>query len=344
MITIDGSQGEGGGQIFRTALSLAMCLGKPVHIKNIRSKRRKPGLMRQHLACLNAAKAISQADVVGGDLLSTEVVFTPKPIVAGEYTFSVGGAGSTSLIFQTVLMPLLLANAESTLTFEGGTHNPLAPSFDFIDKSFLAVLRSLGYNIQTQINRYGFNPAGGGHWQAWIKPLETSVKARALVLCDKGVLQNQHAFALSSMVPAAVGERELEKIKKKGGWNDSQLTASFVDSVGPGNIVSLRIQYENVTAIFEALGEKQISAERVAGRAIQAFSEYESGKAPVCEYLADQLLLPLLLGAGGEFVTAKASQHLLTNIAVISLVAGVDIKIVQEGKRLWRVTVPAIKC
>lgn len=343
MITIDGSQGEGGGQIFRSALSLAMCLGKPVHIKNIRSKRSKPGLMRQHLACLNAAKDISQADVVGGNLLSTEVTFTPKPIIAGEYAFSVGGAGSTSLIFQTVLMPLLLTSKESTLTFDGGTHNPLAPSFDFIDKSFLAVLRSLGYDVRTQLNRYGFNPAGGGHWQVWIKPLAPGVKVKALSLCDRGALLERQAFALSSMVPVTVGERELSRVKKKCGWNDEQLSASLVDSVGPGNIVSLRIQYENVTAIFEALGEKQVSAERVTGRAIQAFNAYEAGKAPVCEYLADQLLLPLALGGGGEFITAKPSQHLLTNIAVIRDIASVDIQLKQEGKRFWRVIVPVIR-
>jgi RNA 3'-terminal phosphate cyclase (ATP) len=147
MKTIDGSQGEGGGQIFRTSLTLSMCLGIPIKIINIRAGRNKPGLLRQHLCCLRAAEEICQATVEGAAFGSTSVTFTPGAIGAGNYRFSIGSAGSTTLVFQTILPALLLAEASSTVTLEGGTHSGMAPSFDFIEQSFVPQLVNKGCDM-----------------------------------------------------------------------------------------------------------------------------------------------------------------------------------------------------
>jgi len=168
---IDGSFGEGGGQILRTSLSLSMCIGTPVRIENIRAGRRKTGLLRQHLACVRASKEICGAKVIGDELGSSTVEFHPGAIKSGTYDFAIGSAGSTSLLFQTVLPALLMADAESTVSFSGGTHNDLAPSFDFIKYSFIPTLKLIGIDIEAELHAYGFMPHGGGKWTAKIQPM-----------------------------------------------------------------------------------------------------------------------------------------------------------------------------
>ena len=171
-IRIDGSIGEGGGQIPRTALGLSLVTGKPFEIKNIRAGRRKPGLLRQHLTALKAAKQISQADVRGAQIGSSEFAFSPRRVRSGEYHFAVGTAGSTTLVLQTILPALMLADGPSTVVIEGGTHNPYAPPFPFLERSFIPVLRQMGVGIDLELNRYGFYPAGGGKFTIRIDPVK----------------------------------------------------------------------------------------------------------------------------------------------------------------------------
>lgn len=336
MIVIDGSQGEGGGQIFRTSLTLAMCLGKTVRFENIRAGRGKPGLLRQHLTCLRAAQAICKADIAGDELGSMEVTFKPGMVAAGKYRFAVGSAGSTSLVLQTVLLPLLFANAASEVYLEGGTHNGYAPSYDFIEACFLPVIARMGYRVETELDRYGFYPAGGGAWRVLIYPMEAATK---FDLTARGEVLSQLAVATSSHIPEHITERELAQVQKKCLWSGDQLQQRIVDSAGPGNMVSLRVKSEHVTEVVEVVGEKQLSAERVAGRAIKAMKTYLDAGVPVGEYLADQLLLPMVLAKGGQFKTLSLSQHFLTNIEVIKQLMDVDIKVEQEGDHIWLVSV-----
>ncbi len=336
MIIIDGSLGEGGGQIFRTSLTLAMCLGKTIRIENIRAGRKKPGLLRQHLTCLKAAKEICDADVEGEELGSQAVVFKPGKIKAGKYHFAVGTAGSSTLIFQTILMPLLLADDQSEVILEGGTHNSMAPTFDFVSKSFLPVLKSVGCDIDVALEHYGFYPAGGGKWQAVIKPI-ASIKP--LLLLERGELLGESATAMSSKIPKHVGERELRQITKLCGWSVDQLQQELVGSVGPGNVVSIVVATKNVTALFENFGEKNVSAEKVANKAVDAFQRFDEAQVPVCEYLADQLILPMALGRGGVFRTLEPSLHLRTNIDVIKQVMNVDIQLSRLNDLVWEVVV-----
>lgn len=343
MVEIDGSQGEGGGQIFRTALTLSMCLGKPVCIRNIRAGRRNPGLLRQHLTCLRAAQSICHAHVVGDQLGSMEVMFKPGTVQAGKYQFSVGTAGSTSLVFQTVYLPLFFAEGASELYLEGGTHNGLSPSFDFIESCFMPAIVPMGYTFSAQLEGFGFYPAGGGSWKAQVLSAQESVqKLKPLQLLHRGKVHCYSAVATSAKLPHHVTERELNHIQKKLLWPSEVLEQRLINSVGPGNIVSLRVNSEHVTEVVEVVGEKGMSAERVATKAIVSITKYLNMDVPVGEYLADQLLLPMVLGKGGEFKTGTPSMHLLSNANVIKQFMHVNINIVQEDQYTWRVCVVSV--
>src|SRR5689334_333662 len=172
MLKLDGSVGEGGGQILRTALALSALTGQPFEIEKIRAKRRKPGLLRQHLTAVRAATALCQAQVEGDSLGSMTLRFVPGDVKPGEYAFAIGTAGSATLVLQTVLPPLLLASRPSKITIEGGTHNPLAPPVDFLDRSFLPLVRRMGPRVRVQLERWGFYPAGGGRISVEIEPVQ----------------------------------------------------------------------------------------------------------------------------------------------------------------------------
>jgi RNA 3'-terminal phosphate cyclase (ATP) len=339
VIEVDGAQGEGGGQILRTTLSLSVCMGLAMRINNIRAARARPGLLRQHLTCLKAMRKISQAEVSGDVLGSSEVVFSPGDITPGEYHFAIGSAGSTTLVFQTILMPLLLANGVSEVVFEGGTHNGMAPSFDFIDHCFLPAIASIGCRVETKFEKYGFYPSGGGCWRARIYPMK---EVTALKLCERGQIVSQYATAISANIPSYVNERELAHVKKRCQWPDTSLHREHVKSVGAGNILSLRITSEASTEMFESVGEKGVSSERVAARAVRNMNRYVKANVPVGEYLADQLILPTMLG-GGVFRTLQPSQHLLTNREVVQQLTDINIDLTEVGKDCWEVTIPRLE-
>ncbi|WP_086933998.1 RNA 3'-terminal phosphate cyclase [Agarilytica rhodophyticola] len=337
MIVIDGSRGEGGGQIFRSSLTLAMCLRKNIKIINIRAGRKKPGLLRQHLACLKAAEKICSAKVVGDQLGCQEVVFSPGNIRAGEYVFAVGSAGSTTLIFQTILSALAMADHESHITFKGGTHNGMAPSYDFIAQCFIPTVRAIGYQIESNIERYGFYPSGGGRWNAIIKPHRTS---KALYLLERSKICDMEAVVTQAKIPEHIAERELKHIESK--LNINKLKYNIVDSHGSGNILSLRLSMNDITEVFEQVGEIRVSAERVASKVVDKVREYLSSSAPVGEYLADQLIIPMLLNKGGSFRTFNKSLHLSTNIDIVNQIAGELVKLTHTCETQWQVSIHSI--
>ena len=337
MLVIDGSQGEGGGQILRTSLTMAMVTGTDIRIENIRAGREKPGLMRQHLACVKAAQAVSNAEVSGAEMGSTEITFKPKAIKAGDYHFAVGTAGSTTLIFQTVLPALALAKGESTLSFEGGTHNIWAPSFDFVALAYAPLMwQVMGVEIEMKMIRHGFYPQGGGQWQAMIKP---SGRLSGLELLDTGELIGKEAVATSSNIPGHVAVRELQEIAKLCHWSDEVLKAERVESMGSGNIVSMRMFYEACAEVVEYVGKVGVSAEKVARRAVQAIRRYQAAGVPVGEHLADQLMLPMAIGDGGVFRTLKPSMHTQTNRNVIHLFTDKQFVFEELAKDQWEIRI-----
>ncbi len=334
MLLIDGSSGEGGGQILRTSLSLAMVTGMPVRIKRIRASRPKPGLMRQHLACVRAAEAVCGAAVSGADIGSTEVTFRPNKIKAGNYSFSVGTAGSTVLIFQTVLPALALADEASNISFQGGTHNDFAPSFDFVLESYLRVLKSLGFNVESELLQHGFYPQGGGQWRVLINPTPSIAR---LELLEAGNLISREAVVTSGNIPGHVAQRELAEIKKLSGWQGDELREKTVTCLGSGNIVSMRLHHENCTEVIEHVGKVGVSAERVARRVVKDIRRYQAAEVPVGRRLADQLLLPMAIGQGGVFRTLKPSKHTLTNIDVLGQFLEKPFSVTELNRDVWEI-------
>lgn len=336
MIEIDGSQGEGGGQILRTSLSLAACTGQAVHIRHIRQKRQKGGLMRQHLACVNALAKICNAKVKGASIGSKAVEFIPDKIQGGIYHFAVGSAGSTTLVLQTVLPALLQAEQPSKLILEGGTHNPMAPSFDFINYAFLPILKKMGADCSANLQRYGFYPVGAGRFEIEIHPCS---KLLPLKLEERGKLQKIEPICIGSGIPAHVLNRERKQLQYKLMQPELAVETLMVDALGAGNLVSIRLFYERINEVIDSLGAIGIRAEKVASNAIMAMRKYQASKAPVGEHLADQLLLPMAIGSGGSFVTSDLSEHTHTNINVIESLSSVRIEKQQLGNHLWKIII-----
>jgi len=320
VIEIDGSEGEGGGQILRSSLSLAICTQQAFRITNIRANREKPGLMRQHLTAVKAAAEICTAQVEGAELGARALTFRPGKLAAGDYSFAIGTAGSCTLVFQTVLPALLTAGGESRVRITGGTHNRASPPFDFLARSFVPLLGRMGANVQLDLTSYGFFPRGGGEIRARIAPAK---RLAAINLPARGAWVRGFAEAYVSAIPIHVGQRELEVIGCALTWPQEQLLLrGLPNDVGPGNAVTITLEHEHVTEVFTGFGEKGVRAETVAEQAAAGARAYLSASAPVGEHLADQLLLPMALGDGGSFVTAQATPHLRSNVAVIERFTG----------------------
>ncbi|GAB6141255.1 RNA 3'-terminal phosphate cyclase [Methylosoma difficile] len=315
MIELDGSQGEGGGQILRTALSLSMCTGQAVHIVNIRAKRQKPGLMRQHLTAVQAAAQVCGAEVSGDAIGSLELWFAPGVVRGGSYQFNIGTAGSCTLVLQTLLPALLSADQDSVVELTGGTHNPMSPPFHFLERAFLPLLQRMGVNVDLSLLRYGFYPAGGGQLRVQIKAGQV---LQPLHLQARGERIENYAEALFAGIPFHIAGRELAVLKKRLGWSDGQLLPKALErQQGPGNALLVTLVYEHVTEVFSAFGEKGVAAEKVADTLAKAVRRYLASSAVVGVYLADQLLLPMALAGGGSFTCTEWSQHAATNAEVI---------------------------
>ncbi|TSA41105.1 MAG: RNA 3'-terminal phosphate cyclase [Methylococcaceae bacterium] len=335
-IIINGSLGEGGGQILRTALSLSMCTGQAFHINAIRGNRKKPGLMRQHLTAVQAAAQICHADVQGDWVGSQELFFKPEQIQGGQYSFSIGTAGSCILVLQTVLPALLMATEPSHLILEGGTHNPMSPPFHFLQRAFLPLLQRMGAAIEVSLERYGFYPAGGGRLQIHITPRGRLAEVH---VPDRGMLIKAYAESVVAALPRHIAERELAHIQHELGWHDEQLQLlDIAPHQGPGNVVLLTLEHEHVTEVFTAFGEKGVSAEAVAAKVLNASRHYQTSCAAVDQYLADQLLLPMALAGGGSFTTTAWSLHASTNACIIKQYLPIKIEHKKMPNNLIQVT------
>ncbi|MCC7383454.1 MAG: RNA 3'-terminal phosphate cyclase [Deltaproteobacteria bacterium] len=336
MHRIDGSQGEGGGQILRTALALSLVTGEPFRIDRIRAGRAKPGLLRQHLAAVHAAVQISSADVSGAELGSTWLELRPRRIEGGERRFVIGSAGSATLVLQAILPAILTADRPATIEIEGGTHNRSAPPYEFLAGAFAPLLRRMGAELEIELVRPGFEPAGGGLLIARTQPS----RLRPLALLERGALVRKTATAFVSALPGEIAQRELAVIAARPGLSDAERRIRTVPGpLGPGNLLSIEIQHEQVTEIFTALGARGLPAEEVATRAADEAERYLGAGVPVGPYLADQLLLPLALAGGGTYRTLAPTPHTTTQAAVVADWLGTAIRWESEPGGAARVTV-----
>jgi RNA 3'-terminal phosphate cyclase (ATP) len=333
MIEIDGSMGEGGGQMLRTALSLSCVTGKGFRIRNIRKARSKPGLMRQHLVAVQAAARIASAEAAGDQLGSEQLSFVPHRVAAGTYNFDIGTAGSTPLVLQTLIPPLLLAGGASRLTLIGGTHVPFSPSWHYLAEVFAPTFARLGASVEFDLESCGFYPKGGGkvrcriHPAARLIPLQAEVRGRLLRVtgCSavgnlpRGIAERQARSALSFLreslgkdVPMDVEIRELTIF-------------------GQGTFIFLKGEYEHAVSGFTALGERGKPAERVGEEAASEFLSHHLSGMPIDPHLADQLILYLAQAQGPSvFATSRISSHLQTNLQVTALFLDLQAQVLGE--------------
>ena len=334
LIQIDGT--SGGGQMLRTALSLAMVTGQPFRITNIRGKRQKPGLMRQHLTCVKAACEISDGTADGAEIGSTELVFRAGKLRGASYQFSIGTAGSTGLLFQTLLPALLHADAPSTLRLEGGTHNPLAPPFEFLDRIFLPAIRRMGADASISLMQSGFAPVGGGVIECQIQPCESLVPIN---LHERGELKSTRLRVPTRNLNPGIAQRMLAAAQEEFPCDDAEIE---VREPGPGRGVCClyEAEFEHSAEMTSAFGETNVTAERVGRRAAKSLRDFISSQTPVGRYLADQLLLPIALAGSGSFTTMIPDAHVQTNISVIEQFLPVSFRIedADRGKRIITVS------
>ena len=332
MIEIDGSQGEGGGQIIRSSLALSAVTKQPIKLKNIRAGRKKPGLLRQHLTGVRATAEVCHADVVGAELGAQEITFVPQQITPGQFHFQIGTAGSASLVAQTVLPALMMADGPSTVTLEGGTHNQWAPPFDFLQRVFLPQLAKAGPQVTAEIDAYGFYPAGGGRFRLEITPCQ---QLAGVELIDRDEQPRPRVTAIVAGIPRSVGERECETIRRKTNWQAKYFEVREVNAPsGAGNVVMIELISRDVTEIITGFGKIGVKAEQVARGALRDARAYLDAGVPVGEHLADQLLMPMGLAASqgqpSAFRTTKLSMHSLTHIDILKTFLDIEITVQTE--------------
>lgn len=313
-ITIDGSVGEGGGQILRSSLALSVITQRPVRLVRIRAGRAKPGLARQHLTAVRAAAAISDAQVEGDALGSMSLAFTPHGLHSGPYRFVVGTAGSATLVLQTVLWPLLVAAGDSEVAVEGGTHNPMAPPFEAVAHTLLPVVQRMGAQVHATLTQSGFYPAGGGRLVARIRG---STAWKPLALLERGEIRERRASAVVSNLPISIARRELAEVGRQLGWGSGDLRCDRRDSDGPGNALLLYVRGETSTTVVSQIGQRGVSSEHVAQAACARLKAFLAAEVPVDEHTADQLLIPLALAGEGRFATVAPTAHTRTNAEII---------------------------
>jgi RNA 3'-terminal phosphate cyclase (ATP) len=337
MLNIDGSMGEGGGQLLRSSLTLSLLTGTGFRMRSIRERRARPGLLPQHLASVRAAATVSCADVQGEVAGSRELVFQPGRVVPGDYTFEVGTAGSAILVLQTVLLPLALAGAPSTALVRGGTHNPQAPPFEHLAHAWLPSLRSMGLRATAHLDRHGFYPAGGGAVRCRIEPLQRLLSHEWL---ERGPVVGTEARAILSGLPERIAARELNTIYRELGWGwDALITEQVPQPVGFGNALVATVRCANACDVFSAVGERGIRAERVAASVAVQVRDFLQAGVPVGPQLCDQLILPLALAGGGAMRTMRPTAHATSQLELAGIFLGVKGRFEQESEQAWRCTV-----
>ncbi len=317
MLEINGAMGEGGGQVLRSSLSLAILTGKPVSITHIRASRAKPGLQPQHLQAVLAAAAICGAQVSGAELHSQQLTFEPGEVHPGRYYFDIGTAGAASLVLQTVFLPLSRAGGTSHLVIRGGTHVPFSPCYHYLERQWLPVMQDRGYRMRLASNQAGFYPTGGGEiqstiWQAQaVEPLQLLERGKlvrirgisAVANLEDGIARRQKLQALRRLEPVCA---------------NSKIETIQLASAGKGTLLLLQAEFEHAAGCYFGLGAIGKRAEAVADEAVDALLAFLAGSGAVDEHLADQLLLPLALASGpSQFSTTRVTRHLLTNAEVM---------------------------
>jgi RNA 3'-terminal phosphate cyclase (ATP) len=348
-IVLDGSAGEGGGQILRTALSLSAITGRPFTIARIRANRLKPGLRPQHREAARAVAALVDAELSGDEVGSSRLEFRPRRAAsAGDLVLDIGTAGSTPLLFQTVCWPLALAGAPSSITLRGGTHQDHAPSFHYLALVWAAAVARLGFGFRLELQGAGFYPEGGGEFTARVEPAHAMPP---LDLRHRGTLQDVEVVSMVGGLGYEIADRQAARALK--GLRDAGIAAQAERVPVPaplskGGHVLIVSSFERTRAGHGAVSARERSPEQIADDAVRAFREHLSGGAAVDRHLGDQLLLPAALLAAKlvppaegvvpsiRYTVAAVTKHLTTNAEVIRRFLDVDLAVLgredEEGE------------
>jgi RNA 3'-phosphate cyclase len=339
MIEIDGSFGEGGGQILRTALALSVIFKRPLTLHHIRAKRKNPGLGHQHLMAVNALAKISGAKVEGNSIGSQKLIFIPGEVCSGDYRFQIGTAGSVTLLLQALLLPLCLSQMGFRLILEGGTHVPWSPPYHYMSEVLFPTLHLMGISVNGRIDQWGWYPKGGGVVQVQIEPHPS---LRPISLLERGSLKGIRGFSAASLLPKHVAERQREEALRRI-EKEMKMTAEITilpdpPSKGPGSFLFLVMESEGALAGFSSLGRRGKRAEEVAGEAVSALKDYLEAEGCVDPHLADQLIPFMVMAKGNSaFTTTRITEHLLTNLWVIQHFKNVQISVMGEKGREGKV-------
>lgn len=337
---LDGSAGEGGGQILRTALSLSALTGQPFAIENIRARRLKPGLRPQHREAARAVARIVDAELHGDEVGSTRFSFAPRrPPAAGEWAFDIGTAGSTPLLFQTVCWPLALAGGSSSVTLRGGTHQDHSPSFHYLALVWGPAVARLGFTFGLELAAAGFYPEGGGEFTGRVEPAHAMPP---LELLHRGTLREVEVVSMVAGLGYEVAERQaaraLRALRDQGVSAEAERVPVPARGSKGGHVLIVG-SFERTRAGHGAVSGRERSPEETADLAVEGFRAHLSGAGAVDPHLGDQLLLPAALGAAGvvppapgvppvtRYTVTAVTQHLLTNAEVIRRFLDVEITI-----------------
>jgi RNA 3'-terminal phosphate cyclase (ATP) len=320
-VDVDGATGEGGGQVLRSALSLSLLTGRPFRLSRIRANRARTGLRPQHLAAVRASARVCGGEVRGDRVGSGEIEFAPGPVLPGDYFFDIGTAGATSLVVQTLLLPLALAPGTSSIAIRGGTHVPWSPCFHYLDWQWRPLLARIGVAFDLTMTMAGFYPRGGGELQARIPG---GARPGALNLTERGPLRAVRGLSAVACLPREIAERQrrqaLRRLRSLLPDMEPEVMLEELPAASPGTVLMLLAECERGQACCFALGARGKRAERVADEAVDALAAFLGSDGCVDPWTADQLLLPLAMAGGpSELRTSEVTLHLLTNAEVIRL-------------------------
>ena len=330
----------------RTSLALACITGRPLRMTRVRRGRPKPGLANQHLTSIRAAQEISAARVSGATLGSKEFTFEPGPVRTGTYSFDVGTAGSTTLVFQTIVLPLALAGGDSEVTITGGTHNPMAPCYEYLESVWARLCKPLNLHVSLSISRAGFYPVGGGNITAGIRGIGSPAALTSGRYIDRGDILSIDGFSAVARLPRSIAERQARQAAERlaaAGIAHDPITLRTLDAASPGTVLFLHCRSAHCTAGFFGLGARGKPAERVADEAVDQLLDYLGRDGALDPHAADQLVLPLALAPGAScFTTTRVTDHLVTHIAVLRQFLDRRIELSGSLHEHGRVTIDAL--
>lgn len=327
-LTIDGSEGEGGGQVLRTSLSLSALTGRPLRLVNIRAGRSQPGLRPQHLTAVRAVAAVCDAQLQGDQIGSQELRFTPQAAPrGGDYAFDVqdaaehGSAGAVPLILQAMLWPLLFADAPSQLRLRGGTHVPFSPPYHYLQHVFRPAASRFGATFDLELDDWGWMPAGEGQITARIEP----VQQLEAVVFEPVAHSVVHGLAVATNLPAHIAQRMANRAGNVLREHGLQPAIQTIRDRAPGAGAGIFLWLPQ--AGFGELGRPGYPADKVADGAVAELLAFiENGSAAVDHHLADQLLIAMALAHGrSTFTTNYLSSHTLTNASILRQWLDIDV-------------------